>query len=100
MAVRYVGTVRYASIFAEKYGTLVRYVFFVMVRVRYVGTVRFKNSAEVRYAGTVRLKVRGTYYTNSERTVPYCHPCMQVTHTNDFYDRSSRLLLSSLDWVG
>ena len=25
-------TVRYASIFAKKYGTLVRYVFFVMVR--------------------------------------------------------------------
>ena len=32
--------VRYASIFAEKYGTLVRYTFFVMVRVRYVATVR------------------------------------------------------------
>ena len=38
--VRYVGTVGYASIFAKKYGTLVRYVFIVMVRVRYVGTVR------------------------------------------------------------
>ena len=37
------GTVRYASIFAEKYGTLVRYAFFVMVRVRYIGTIRFKN---------------------------------------------------------
>ena len=36
----YVGTVRYASIFAKKYGTLVWYVFFVMVRVWYVGTVR------------------------------------------------------------
>ena len=35
--VRYVGTVRYASIFAKKYGMLVRYVFFVIVRVRYVG---------------------------------------------------------------
>ena len=31
--VRYVGTVRYASIFAKKYGTLVRYAFSVMVRV-------------------------------------------------------------------
>ena len=31
-------TVRYASIFAKRYGTLVRYAFFVMVRVRYVGT--------------------------------------------------------------
>ena len=39
MAVWYVGTVRYASIFAKKYGTLVRYAFFVMVRVRYVGMV-------------------------------------------------------------
>ena len=38
--VRYVGTVRYASIFAKKYCSLVRYVFFVMVRVRYVGKVR------------------------------------------------------------
>ena len=37
----YVGTVRYASIFATKYGTLVQYAFFVMVRVRYVCTVRF-----------------------------------------------------------
>ena len=32
-------TVRYASIFAKKYGTLVRYAFFVVVRVRYVGTL-------------------------------------------------------------
>ena len=39
MAVRYVGIVRYASIFAKKYGTLVRYTFFTMVRVRYVGTL-------------------------------------------------------------
>ena len=35
--VRYVGTVRYASIFVKKYDTLVRYAFFVMVWVRYVG---------------------------------------------------------------
>ena len=38
-AVRYVGTVRYASTFAKKYDTLARYPFFVMVRVRYVGTL-------------------------------------------------------------
>ena len=48
--VRYVGTVRYASIFAKKYGTLVRYAFFVMVRVRYVGTVRLLCDG----TGTVR----------------------------------------------
>ena len=30
--VRYVGTVRYPSIFDKKYGSLVRYAFFVMVR--------------------------------------------------------------------
>ena len=36
--VRYVGMVRYASNFAKKYGTLVRYVFFVMVRVQNVDT--------------------------------------------------------------
>ena len=46
--VRYVTTVRYASNFAKKYGTLERYAFFVMVRVRCVGTVRFKNWTEVR----------------------------------------------------
>ena len=49
MAVRYGTLVRYASIFAKKYGTLflqwygygalVRYAFFVMVRVRYGGTL-------------------------------------------------------------
>ena len=37
--VRYVGTVRYASIFANKYGSLERYAFSVKVRVRYVGTL-------------------------------------------------------------
>ena len=48
--VRYVGTVRYAAIFAKKYGTLVRYVFFVIVRVRHIGTVRrFRKGT-----GTVR----------------------------------------------
>ena len=42
--------VRYASIFAKRYGTLVRYAFFVMVRVRYFGTVRlFCNGT-----GTIR----------------------------------------------
>ena len=44
------GTVRYASIFAKKYGMLVRYAFFVMVRVRYVGTVRLLCDG----TGTVR----------------------------------------------
>ena len=51
--VRYVGTVRYASIFAKKYGTLVRYAFFVMVRVRYDGTVRLSCSGTGRYVGTL-----------------------------------------------
>ena len=37
--VRYVDAVRQASIFAKKYGTLVRYAVFVMVRVGYVGTL-------------------------------------------------------------
>ena len=50
MAVRYVGMVRYASIFAKKYGTLVHYASFVMIRVWYVGTARlFCNGT-----GTVR----------------------------------------------
>ena len=31
--------VQHASIFAKKYGTLVRYTFFVMVWVRYAGTL-------------------------------------------------------------
>ena len=56
--VRYVGTVRYASIFAKRYGTLVRYAFFVMVRVRYVGTVRLFVMVRVRYVGTLfELKI-------------------------------------------
>ena len=37
--VRYIGTVKYASIFAKRNGTLVRYAFFVTVRVRCVGTL-------------------------------------------------------------
>ena len=65
--------VRYASIFAKKYGTP-----FLMVRIGYVGMVRFKNWTEVRYVGTIRFKVRGKSYTNSERIVPYCHPCLQL----------------------
>ena len=40
-AVRYVGTIQYASIFAKKYCTLVRYVFFVMVR--WYGTLQKLN---------------------------------------------------------
>ena len=52
--VRYVGTERYASIFAKKYGTLVWYAFFVMVRVRYV----FFVIVGVRYVGTLfKLKI-------------------------------------------
>ena len=48
--VRYV--VREASIFAKKYGTLVRYAFFVMVR--YVGTVyALFVKVRVRYVGTL-----------------------------------------------
>ena len=39
MAVRCLDTVRYVSIFGKKYGTLVRYAVFAMVRVRYVGTL-------------------------------------------------------------
>ena len=59
--IRYVGTVRYASIFAKKYGTLVRYAFFVMVRVRYDGTVRLfcSGTSTVRwYAVWIRATVR------------------------------------------
>ena len=44
----------------RKYGTLVQYAFFVMVRVRYVSAVGFKSWTEVWYAGTVRSKGRGT----------------------------------------
>ena len=65
MAVRY-GTLRYASIFAKKYGTLVRYAFFVTVQVRYVGTIRFK--IELKYGTLVRYdsrcEVRSTQILN------------------------------------
>ena len=48
------GTERYASIFAKKYDTLVRYAFFVMVRVRYT-LVRYAFFVMVRvaYVGTL-----------------------------------------------
>ena len=39
MAVWYIGKIQYASVFAKKYGTLVRYAFFIMVWVLYVGTL-------------------------------------------------------------
>ena len=45
--VQYGTLVRYASIFAKKYGTLVWYVFFVIVRVRYA---LFEKA---RYVGTL-----------------------------------------------
>ena len=40
--VRYVNIVWYASIFAKKYGTVERYAFFVMVRVRYASKIELK----------------------------------------------------------
>ena len=61
--VRYVNTVRYASILAKKYGTLVRYAFFVMVRVRYASKI------EMKYGTLVRFKVQGTQFASFERTV-------------------------------
>ena len=54
---RCVGMVRYASIFAKRYGTLFLLWYGNGTLVRYVGTVCFKNLTEVRYAGTVRFKV-------------------------------------------
>ena len=54
MAVRYVVTVRYASIFDKKYGTLVRYAYFVMVQVRYA----FFEMVRVQFVGTLfELKI-------------------------------------------
>ena len=63
--VRYVGAVRCASVFAKKYGTLVRYAFFVMVRVRYVSKIELKYGTLVRYGS--RCEVRSTQILN----VPY-----------------------------
>ena len=48
--VRYVGTVWCASTFGKKYGTLVRYALFLMVRVHYVGPARLSCNG----TGTVR----------------------------------------------
>ena len=69
--------VRYASIFAKKDGTLVRYDFFVMVRVRYVGTVRlFCNGS-----GTVR------WYAVWIKNIDFSHIgpdfCMQRQKTTE-----------------
>ena len=63
--VRYVGAVRCASVFAKKYSTLVRYAFFVMVRVRYVSKIELKYGTLVRYGS--RCEVRSTQILN----VPY-----------------------------
>ena len=60
--------VRYASIFAKKYGTLVRYAFFVMVRVQYVGTVRFKN--QLKYSTVVR-RLDFELELNQDYRLPY-----------------------------
>ena len=59
--VQYVSTIRYASIFAEKYFTLVRYAFFVMVRVRYVGAL-FEFADYKRFMCNVlpSMKIRAT----------------------------------------
>ena len=71
--------VRYASIFAKKYGTLVRYVFFVMIRVRYgYGTL-------VRYAFFVKVQVRyvGTLFELKTPDFSYIAPvfCTQRQKT-------------------
>ena len=65
--VRYVGTVQYPSIFAKRYGTLVWYAFFEMVRVRYDGTVRLFCSGtgtmvRVQYGGTLFEFAYKTFY--------------------------------------
>ena len=67
--VRYEITVRFVSIFAKRYGTLVRYVFFVMARVRYVGTVRFK--IELKYVTLVRYGSRCEVRSMQILNVPY-----------------------------
>ena len=54
-------TVRYASIFAKKYGTLVRYVFFVMVR-----------------AGPQREKFPGGTKVDTGPPKPYQGPCRKI----------------------
>ena len=60
---RYVSTIRYASIFAKKYGTLVWYAFFGMVRVRYV--VQYASKIEQKY-GTLVLYGSGARYVVRE----------------------------------
>ena len=62
---RYASTVLYSSIFAGKYGTLLRYVFFVMVRVRYGSKIELKYGTLVRYGS--RCEVLSTQILN----VPY-----------------------------
>ena len=62
MAVQYVGTLRYASIFAKKYGTLAQYAFFVIVRVLYVGTVSLFCRGTLLYVGTLFQFAYQTFY--------------------------------------
>ena len=41
--------------------------------------VRHASKIEPKYGMLVRFKVRGTQYANSERTVPYFHPCLLLS---------------------
>ena len=60
--------VSYASIFAKKYGTLVRYAFFVVVRVCYASKIELMYGMLGWYGS--RFEVRSMQILN----VPYCHP--------------------------
>ena len=56
--VRYVVAVQYASIFAKKYGILLRFAFFVMLRVRYASKIERKYGTLIRHGS--RCEVRST----------------------------------------
>ena len=88
----YVDTVRCASIFARKYGTLVRYAFFVMVQVRYGGTLFEMKISDFSHIASdfcmQRQGLREKIFLGVRRSIPgpqillgpkpYRGPCRQI----------------------
>ena len=66
-------TVRYASIFAKKYGILERYAFFVKARARYVVWMCVLNVLTYR---TTQVRYGTKFATRLRRYVPYCDSMM------------------------
>ena len=90
---RYVSMVRYASIFAKKYDTLVRYAFFGIVRVRndYDDTlVWYALKIKLRYGTLVRYGSRWKVRCTQILYVPYCTAILATDIKTDWHLKLSR----------